>query len=130
MQKELLFKEFCGQTYKTSFTPPPQDLCVIPVENSSTRSMSLRLRKMFTEKCYTCTYPKSDHAYKSAAEYQRHLKRHHEPQEPRTCSECDKSFEEIKYLDEHMKLHSEDLPEECPHCGKRFPQHSSLGIHI
>ena len=32
------------------------------------------------------TYPKCDCVYKPAAKYQRHLKRHHEPQEPRTCS--------------------------------------------
>ena len=46
------------------------------------------------QKGYACTYPKCDHVYKSAAEYQRHLKKHHEPREPLTCSECDKSFDE------------------------------------
>ena len=75
----------------------PSDLCVMPVENSSMRSMSEAHENVHFEKCYTCTYPKCDHVYMSAAKYQRHLKRHCEPQEPRTCSECDKSFEEKKF---------------------------------
>ena len=85
-------------------------------------------KNVHSDKCFTCTYQKCDHVYKSAAKYQRHLKRHCETQEPRTSRECDNSFEEKKYLDEHMKLHSEDFPEECPHCGKRFRWRSALGF--
>ena len=35
-----------------------------------------------------------------------------------------------KYLDEHMKIHSYELPEECPHCGKKYRWRSSVLIHI
>ena len=130
MQKELLFKEYCRQTYKTSFTPPPRSMCDTCGKQFHEKYVFEAHINVHSKKCYTCTYPKCDLVYKSAAKYQRHLMRHCETQEPRTCSECDKSFEEKKCLDEHMKLHSEDLPEECPHCGKRFCWCSSLGIYI
>ena len=35
-----------------------------------------------------------------------------------------------KYLDEHMKIHSDELTEECPHCGKKYRWRSSVLIHI
>ena len=85
-------------------------------------------KNVHSDKSNACTYPNCDRVYKSAAEY--HLKKHREPPQSSTCSECDKPFEEKKYLDEHVKVHSEDLPEECPYCGKRYHWHSSLQIHI
>ena len=51
-------------------------------------------KNVHSNKSYACTYPNCDRVYKFAAEYQRHLKKHREPWESSTCSECDKSFEE------------------------------------
>ena len=53
-------------------------------------------KNVHSNKSYACTYPNCDHVYKSAAKYQRHLKKYREPQECSTCSGCDKSFEEKK----------------------------------
>ena len=50
--------------------------------------------KIHSDKSCACTYPNCDRVYKSAAKYQRHLKKHREPLESNTCTECDKSFEE------------------------------------
>ena len=71
-----------------------------------------------TEKGYECTYPKCHRIYKSPAKYKRHLKKHSSSRPSSKCSVCDQSFEEKKYLDEHMKIHSDELTEECSHCGK------------
>ena len=81
-------------------------------------------KNVHSEKCYICTYPKCDCAYKSAAKYH--------PMSPRNPEPVVSVINHLKkkYLDEHMKLHSEDLPEECPHCWKKFCWCSSLGIHI
>ena len=35
-----------------------------------------------------------------------------------------------KHLDEHMKIHSDELTEECPYCGKKYRWRSSVLIHI
>ena len=83
-----------------------------------------------TEKEYECTYPKCHRIYKSPVEYKRHLKKHSSSRPSLKCSVCDRSFEEKKYLDEHMKIHSDELTEECPHCGKKYRWRSSVLIHI
>ena len=82
-----------------------------------------------TEKGYACTYPKCDRIYKSPAEYNRHLKKHHSSRPPSKCSVCDRSFEEKKYLDEHKKIHSDELTKECPHCGKKYRWRSNVLFH-
>ena len=51
-------------------------------------------KNVHSEKCFSCTYPNVTMCTCQQPKHQRHLKRHCEPQEPRTCSECDKSFEE------------------------------------
>ena len=109
----------------------PPDLCVITVVNSFMKSMCWRHILMFTlKKGYACTYPKCDRIYKSPAEYNKHLKKHCSSRPPSKCSVCDRSFEEKKYLDEHMKIHSDELIKECPHCGKKYRWRSSVLIHI
>ena len=35
-----------------------------------------------------------------------------------------------KYLDEHMKVHSDELKDECPHCGQNFKWRSSVAMNI
>ena len=63
--------------------------------------------------------------YKSPAEYNRHLKKHSSSRPSSKCSVCDRSFKEKKYLDEHMKIHSDELTKECLHCGKKYRWRSS-----
>ena len=71
-----------------------------------------------TEKGYECTYPKCHCIYKSPAKYNRHLKKHSSSRPSSKCSVCDQSFKEKNYLDEYMKIHSDELTEEYPTAGK------------
>ena len=45
------------------------------------------------------------------------------------CSKCDYSTTLNKYLKEHMKSHSKNLPYECNICGKKFLWHSGVKAH-
>ena len=83
-----------------------------------------------SEKFFSCVYPNCTRRYKSKAEYNRHLKTHTDPQLPFSCPVCHKGFHFKKYLDEHLKIHSNNLPQKCIYCDKRYKWRSSVGVHI
>ena len=71
-----------------------------------------------SEKFFDCVYPKCTRRFKSKVEYNQHVKAHTYLQSPFSCPVCNKGFNFKKYLDEHLKIHLDDLPQKCSYCNK------------
>lgn len=61
------------------------------------------------------------------------LKQHlqmHSWAKPCKCPECGDSFRGANDLKVHMRVHTGERPFECPECGERFTQKGNLNVHI
>ena len=83
-----------------------------------------------SEKFFSCVYPNCTRRYKSKVGYNQHIKTHMDWQSEFSCPVCDKGFDFKKYLDEHLKVHSNDLPQKCPYCNKWYKWRSSVEVNI
>ena len=81
-----------------------------------------------------CPYPKCGRKYKTKAELNHYYNYRHKQKLSKVtidkCSVCNKTFQRTKYLNEHMKVHFEDLPFKCSLCGERFKWRSGCKIHM
>ena len=83
-----------------------------------------------SEKFFNCVYPKCTWRYKCKAEYNWHVKTYTGPQFPFSWPVCNKAFDFKKYLNEHLKIHSDNLPQKCPYCDKWYKWRSSVDAQV
>ena len=76
---------------------------------------------------YQCMYPKCGKWFKCKGELTLHVEVHRKIWYD--CSKCDFSTLLVKYLKEHEKSHSDELPYPCTICGERFRWRSGLKRH-
>ena len=81
-------------------------------------------RKTPTHKCMVAN---CDRWFKHKWELTSHIKSHDD--DILECDECNFKTKLEKYLKEHKRRHTDDLPYVCKSCNKRFKYHSGLKRH-
>ncbi|GAB5365696.1 hypothetical protein AAMO2058_001080000 [Amorphochlora amoebiformis] len=85
------------------------------------------VRKGRAKKCMECGI-----YARSKADLRIHVRRVHYPDHTRLrqCYICKIPLSSRESLIRHLRLHTKELPYECPHCKMRFNQHFQLQCHI
>ena len=79
-----------------------------------------------------CPYPRSGKLYKSEVEYRKHKKSTSDSLSGVCMYHLWQKvyLKKKKYRDEHLAIHSKELKNECPKCGKKYRWHSSMAKHM
>ena len=84
------------------------------------------------EKRFVCHRSDCQKRFKTNGSLTRHKRFVHSSEKPYKCTECDKRFKDLRYLNRHKLIHLDIKPFKCHinYCGKRFGQKSDLNTHI
>ena len=77
------------------------------------------------DKLFECHYSNCQECYKIKYDAEHHYKRHHSTQTFK-CDDCDKVLDSKTGTQQHVQIHSNDLPVKCPVCGAHFGWQISL----
>ena len=82
------------------------------------------------KKEFCCDFPSCSNKYRTKYSLKRHYLTHMGVKQHQ-CPYCEKRFTLEQYLQEHVYIHTGEMPFICTHpgCGKRFRQAGKLSIH-